>query len=446
MNKKLIVLLPLLVIIGLITFVSVTQAVTLPGGEALFSTSLASRISASDTSMTVVRNSAGGTAVSGYHCFTIDEGRSDAEFVCGTISGTSVTGLERGISYTNATSTVASIQHIHRAGANVKITDYPLIQRLRNLLNGQESIPNLIAYLTGTDCTASSPSNSLCSKSYTEGYANNVISGGAPTSTEATGGKVELGTLAEQAASFDGGALKPTVLQTKNATSGCQVIGTYALMASSTTGKLAGACFDQTYRYSFTGTTTLATSTIASTTIQNALNVAGTATFQGTVNGISGKLYLNTSPTIDVMSTASTTIFNYTLPGNTLSTSNIVHMRVNFHGIGIDQSVGNSFIAVSYGGVSSTTQNLAVAAQTMRGAGALDIYLVGTGATNSQKLTSTLVVSATSTAPSEGGWSASKNAAVDSTVPQVITVEVRHDTSSNACFFEPDLVVGELIK
>ncbi|WP_375158732.1 hypothetical protein [Bradyrhizobium sp. RDT46] len=35
----------------------------------------------------------GGGALSGFECFTIDEGRTDAEYVCGTISGTSVTGM-----------------------------------------------------------------------------------------------------------------------------------------------------------------------------------------------------------------------------------------------------------------------------------------------------------------------------------------------------------------
>jgi hypothetical protein len=64
---------------------------------------------------------------------------------------------------------------------------------------------------------------------------------------------VELGTLAEQASSFDGGVDKPTVLQTKNSTSTCQVVGSYNIVASTTTGKMDKGCFDQTATYNFTG-------------------------------------------------------------------------------------------------------------------------------------------------------------------------------------------------
>ena len=45
--------------------------------------------------MTLVSNSLrGGESLSGFNCFTLDEGRSDSEFVCGSVSGTSVTSLE----------------------------------------------------------------------------------------------------------------------------------------------------------------------------------------------------------------------------------------------------------------------------------------------------------------------------------------------------------------
>ena len=53
-------------------------AIALPQGAAVFETSLQSRISPTDTSMSLVANSVrGGSSLSGYNCFTIDEGRSD---------------------------------------------------------------------------------------------------------------------------------------------------------------------------------------------------------------------------------------------------------------------------------------------------------------------------------------------------------------------------------
>lgn len=111
---------------------------------------------------------------------------------------------------------------------------------------------------------------------------------GAATSTESNGGIVELGTLAEQASSFNGGAAKPTVLQTKNSTSTCQVVGTYNIVASSTTGRLDKNCFDQTANYALTGTTTLATTTMASSTVNNGLNIGASATTTFNGGGING--------------------------------------------------------------------------------------------------------------------------------------------------------------
>src|SRR5437016_14018177 len=90
--------------IGAITFISSLFGIAqvspqdlgaaLPSGTAVFETSLQSRISSTDTSLTLTANSVrGGSTLSGYNCFTLDEGRTDAEYACGTVSGTSVTRL-----------------------------------------------------------------------------------------------------------------------------------------------------------------------------------------------------------------------------------------------------------------------------------------------------------------------------------------------------------------
>src|SRR4051812_45523602 len=56
---------------------------TIPVVVSLFETSLQSSISTSDTSMTLVSGTdRAGVSLSGYSCFTIDEGSSSAEFVC----------------------------------------------------------------------------------------------------------------------------------------------------------------------------------------------------------------------------------------------------------------------------------------------------------------------------------------------------------------------------
>ena len=167
--------------------------VAIPGGEAVFETALAARISSSDTSMTLIANALrDGTALSGYHCFTLDEGRSDREDVCGNVSGTAVSNLERGISPNTGTSTVSALKFPHRVGANVKITDFPLLQRLRNLANGAEQFPNRLFYQNGFHPCADSTvaTTTICDKD----YIDSVGSAGAADSALATKGLVEKAT------------------------------------------------------------------------------------------------------------------------------------------------------------------------------------------------------------------------------------------------------------
>lgn len=123
---------------------------SLPSGTAVFETSLQSRISSTDTSMTLVANSVrGGSSLSGFQCFTVDEGRTDAEYICGTVSGTSVTGLTRGIDPSTGTTSNSALRFAHRVGADVKITDFPLLEILRNQANGADTYPNPLRYTAG---------------------------------------------------------------------------------------------------------------------------------------------------------------------------------------------------------------------------------------------------------------------------------------------------------
>jgi hypothetical protein len=106
----------------------------------------------------------GGTALSGFNCFAIDEGRTDMEYVCGTVSGTTMSSLTRGIVPVTATTTNATVQYAHRKGVNVKITDFPIIQRLRQLANGSDTFPNLLYYTSGTACSGASINATICDK------------------------------------------------------------------------------------------------------------------------------------------------------------------------------------------------------------------------------------------------------------------------------------------
>ena len=127
---------------------------SLPQTPALFETSLQSPITSTATSMTLTSNSLrGGGSLSGYNCFTLDEGTAQWEVVCGTVASTAVTGMLRGINSLTGTSTDADLQFAHRRGANVKITDYPSISIMRNMMNGDELIPNAIKYVSAPTWT-----------------------------------------------------------------------------------------------------------------------------------------------------------------------------------------------------------------------------------------------------------------------------------------------------
>lgn len=129
----------------------------LPEAVAIFETSLASPITANATTMTLTSNSIrGGGSLSGFNCFTIDEGSAQAEFVCGTVATTTVTGLTRGISPADGVTEDTDLQFSHRRGANVKITDFPIIQRLKLQNNGEGTFENALSYATGVTPTGNS--------------------------------------------------------------------------------------------------------------------------------------------------------------------------------------------------------------------------------------------------------------------------------------------------
>lgn len=298
---------------------------TLPSATALFETSLAGRITTSDTSMTLAANSVGGTTLSGYNCFTIDEGRTDSEFVCGTISGTSVTSLERGISFTNGTTTSASLAHAHRVGANVKITDHPLLARLMAQNNGTDTFPNILSYDHSPDFTGASTSAIV---SY--GLLQQTSFAGTVNGNESTKGIYELATGREAASStLTGSTAARLALSTSNATDtpqNCTASNGGCLVMSLLNGKLNQAWTDFTQLFTFsggllsTGSTTISTPT---TTISSLLAIAtSTPPAAGFKLALSGNAYITGGVSIGV---ASSTMGAGTLVvQGTASTTNLI--------------------------------------------------------------------------------------------------------------------------
>lgn len=142
------------IIFALLSFVLVfsitTYAASIPKTVASFTTSLASGITDTSTAMTLVSGTdKSGDTLSGYICYTLDEGSSNEEFVCGSTSGTAVTAMIRGIDPVDANLEVTALKKVHRRGASVKITNYPSQGVITRILNGDETFPNPTGYASG---------------------------------------------------------------------------------------------------------------------------------------------------------------------------------------------------------------------------------------------------------------------------------------------------------
>lgn len=185
-----------------------------------------------------------------------------------TLTGV-VRGLSRSPAGTASNCTVASttLAQGHAGQSIFILSNSPCFQQ-------EYAVKQNTEYITGSwGFQGTAPTSTICSSSTqlcNKNYVDSVALAGAATSTETNGGIVELGTLAEQATSFDGGSTKPTVLQTKNSTSTCQVVGTYNIVASSTTGRLDKGCFDQTANYALTGNNTISSTTVTNLQVANA--------------------------------------------------------------------------------------------------------------------------------------------------------------------------------
>ena len=168
---------------------------SVPVPYAVFETYLATGISNSDTSMTLANGTDnGGNILKGYICFTVDQGTASQEFICGTASSTAITALQRGINTFGGTSTVATLQFSHRRGADVKITDWPILGIITNKITGVDGFDSALTYTTHP-CTAGSASNTICDKNYSDSLANQ----GAATATNLIAGITKLSVAAASA-------------------------------------------------------------------------------------------------------------------------------------------------------------------------------------------------------------------------------------------------------
>ena len=118
---------------------------------AKFQTTLAAECLDDDTTFTITSVVDGtGNNISGKYSFTIDEGTDYEEFISGTVASSTgvVTGLSRGLDYSNPLVSVNALKKDHYRGAIVKVTDYTVLAEVRSVLNGENTIENVLQYGT----------------------------------------------------------------------------------------------------------------------------------------------------------------------------------------------------------------------------------------------------------------------------------------------------------
>ena len=247
---------------------------------AVFETYLASQQATGDSTMTLASSALrDGTSLSGYVCFTIDSNTPTLEYECGTVSGTSVTGILRGIDATTGTTSVASLIYTHRRGADVKITDYPALTIATNQLNGTQTIPNLMTYANTVLIGAGTATNTIA----TVDYVNKNASAGAAPITSITAGIGMLATAAQAALGTATGVFNTItynlLLPASMATSTPGVQVTNVIPVTGTNQKLSQAFLDLTQAFTFSGKLmSTASSTFTATTTFNGSNVLSNAT------------------------------------------------------------------------------------------------------------------------------------------------------------------------
>ena len=115
------------------------MAQTIPQTVADFETSLSAQTLAGDTTFTLssVEDADGNTIPSGLYAFTIDGDTQYKEYVLGTLSGTTVSGV---INVDVRGGETAGIQNYHRRGALVSITDWAVLSSVSKTLRGEAEL------------------------------------------------------------------------------------------------------------------------------------------------------------------------------------------------------------------------------------------------------------------------------------------------------------------
>ena len=402
---------------------SVGSTFQTPEARALFETSLSSKISSTATTFTLTNatDKDGNTLASSTYGFIIDEGTADEEIILADCTATACTNATRGLSSNTGTTTVSALKKAHRAGANIKITDAPLLLFVKNALKGKQNLENILTYDSALSFTVGS--NQLASVL----YADTLSFAGAPNGSETAKGIYELSTAAETADGVSTGSTAARlVIPTSAATSTYQGGSSNKVVVTGAQNTIDANFIATSSQYTWSGvnthtgtdlftasTTLTATTTILANSVNTALvlngvdyrfpavegatstslmtNGTGSLTWNDS-NGISinTKGYFVAASTTDTAVADTITETSYgagtlaTLAANTLGTNGAINIRLGVSAL--SDSGGNQSVTyrVKLAGT-EVCRSAAILAPASALAGYVDFYLFADAATNAQR-------------------------------------------------------------
>lgn len=252
----------------------------LPQNIAFFQTSLASGISSTASTMTLVSatyNNGVSTLASSTYAFVLDEGTATQEMVQADCTATACTNMTRGLDFLTGTSSVTSLKFAHRRGASVKITTAPTTLIMGNILAGTDVIPGPIKYSSSiATSTLAADRSSLASAGL---VADTAFAGaGVINATTAAKGTVEIATAIETASSTPlGGSGATVVIPASNATSSWSNASLAALKVVVTKND---GTIDGNFITTLSTSTTLTSTTTFSSTATSSINFTATSSVQ----------------------------------------------------------------------------------------------------------------------------------------------------------------------
>lgn len=300
----------------------VGASVQTPTDGALFSTSLASGISTTDTAMTLVSaayNAGASTLASSTYLFVLGQGGTNEELVLADCTATACTNMTRGIDRFTGTSSVTALKKTHNRGDSVKITTASLVI-YSNIFRGKQNIETPLRY-----------SSAISSSTFTtydlinKDYADGLSFVGSPNGSETGKGIWEGATALESASStILGSTGAGLITQARYATdtptgpcaTGYTAWGASCLVQALLDGKIhtrfIATSSAYTYNWgatmNYTGLNTYtATTSLATTTINGGI---ATAFFGG--DGSDGALTISSGTTTINLGNAAVVTKNYT--------------------------------------------------------------------------------------------------------------------------------------